>query len=334
VSRIDPITGALVQVVPVGDGPHSIAATRDTVWVSDEYDGTVTRIDSRTNRATRRIAVGSSPRGLVLAGSRLWVASGSFASLTHKGGTLTVVGAPVPGFDTIDPAKSWLPSTMDLAYDGLVAVHHAGGSAGLMLVPNLATTLPRPTDAGRTHTFTLRKGIRYSNGDEVKPEDIRRGVQRVLVLTQGNPSGYYYGILGGRQCAMQPARCDLSNGVVTDDARSTVTFHLTGPDPDFLYKLTNFVYATVRNPNFRQWSFAAKPNGYPDVIRWQRVPSTRAEDVSAVDTASQQVSRILAGQADITDPFLTQLPLEVATGLARQHPTLVHSDFSLSPFFE
>jgi len=334
VSRIDPITGALVQVVPVGDGPHSIAATRDTVWVSDEYDGTVTRIDSRTNRATRRIAVGSSPRGLVLAGSRLWVASGSFASLTHKGGTLTVVGAPVPGFDTIDPAKSWLPSTMDLAYDGLVAVHHAGGSAGLMLVPNLATTLPRPTDAGRTYTFTLRKGIRYSNGDEVKPEDIRRGVQRVLVLTQGNPSAYYYGILGGRQCAMQPARCDLSNGVVTDDARSTVTFHLTGPDPDFLYKLTNFVYATVRNPNFRQWSFAAKPNGYPDVIRWQRVPSTRAEDVSAVDTASQQVSRILAGQADITDPFLTQLPLEVATGLARQHPTLVHSDFSLSPFFE
>lgn len=78
-----------------------------------------------------------------------------------------------------------------------------------------------------------------------------------------------------------------------------MTFHLTQPDPDFLYKLTlTFAYilpattpgreartplpATgpylisrytpgqellmVRNPRFREWSAAAQPVGHPDQI--------------------------------------------------------------------
>ena len=82
----------------------------------------------------------------------------------------------------------------------------------------------------------------------------------------------------------------------TDDATSSVIFHLTAPDPDFLYELSNHVVATpprrtgqaraparccdravpdrqvpageelqlcVRNPYFRQWSFAAQPAGLP-----------------------------------------------------------------------
>ena len=31
--------------------------------------------------------------------------------------------------------------------------------------------------------------------------------------------------------------CDLSAGIVTNDAAGTVTFHLGQADPDFLYKL-------------------------------------------------------------------------------------------------
>ena len=35
-----------------------------------------------------------------------------------------------------------------------------------------------------------------------------------------------------------PIGCDLSEGIVADDRTGTVTFHLSQPDPDFLYKLT------------------------------------------------------------------------------------------------
>ena len=44
-------------------------------------------------------------------------------------------------------------------------------------------------------------------------------------------------IVGGAQCRKHPRRCDLSRGIVADDVAHTVTFHLTRPDPDFLYKL-------------------------------------------------------------------------------------------------
>jgi YVTN family beta-propeller protein len=368
VTRIDPATGRVVQVLEVGDGPHSVAATSDTVWVSNEYDGTITRIDPAANRVTRRIATGSSPRGLALIGSSLWVASGSFASPAHKGGTLTVVSAPIPGFDTIDPAKSWLPTVMALAYDGLVAQRHTGGAAGITLVPDLATTLPRPTNGGLTYTFTLRKGIRYSNGDEVQPEDIIRGLQRTLPYRGLHSAYYYYGIRGVRECAGHPAPCDLHGGVIADNATSKITFHLTERDPDFLYKLSTFVYATargtppgdittplpatgpymisgftkkdrkrqltmVRNPNFRQWSFAAKPDGYPDVIRWRRVPATAAEEKSPTATAADQVADILAGRADLNDPYLAGMPIELASSLARQHPAQLHYDVGMSTFY-
>ena len=40
--------------------------------------------------------------------------------------------------------------------DGLVAFNQVSGLAGAQLVPDLATSLPAPTDGGRTYTFRLR----------------------------------------------------------------------------------------------------------------------------------------------------------------------------------
>ena len=96
-------------------------------------------------------------------------------------------------------------------------------------------SLPSPTDGGTTYTFQLRGGIRYSNGEPLRPEDFRRALERDLILG-GND---YYGgpfadVVGGAACAAHPSRCDLSRGVVIDDAADTVTFHLVAPNPEFL----------------------------------------------------------------------------------------------------
>ena len=45
---------------------------------------------------------------------------------------------------------------------------------------------------------------------------------------------YYDGIVGAARCEQEPKRCDLSRGIVADDAARTVTFHLVAPDPEFL----------------------------------------------------------------------------------------------------
>jgi peptide/nickel transport system substrate-binding protein len=136
---------------------------------------------------------------------------------------------------------------LGLTSDGLVGYRRTGGLAGSELVPDLATALPGPTDGGRTYTFRLRDGIRYSTGVPVRPEDFRHELERVLMLGIGYPLSFYKGIVGARKCmvpnpnvnTVRPAggHCNLDRGITVDDAQHTVTFHLIAPDPDFLYKL-------------------------------------------------------------------------------------------------
>ena len=58
---------------------------------------------------------------------------------------------------------------MTITNDGLVTFKRVGGSDGATIVPDLATSVPLPTDGGRTYTFQLRRGIRYSTGAMVGP---------------------------------------------------------------------------------------------------------------------------------------------------------------------
>ena len=122
--------------------------------------------------------------------------------------------------------------------DGLVGFKYVGGSDGTQLVPNLATSLPTPTDAGKTYAFQLRKGIRFSNGAEPKASDVRATFERFFKAKhRRRRPGYYTSIRGGAACTKQPKACDLSDGIVTDDEAGTVTFCLTAADPEFLYRL-------------------------------------------------------------------------------------------------
>ena len=45
-----------------------------------------------------------------------------------------------------------------------------GGSAGFELVPDLAEAIPHPSDGGRAYVFHVRRGIRYSNGISLSPD--------------------------------------------------------------------------------------------------------------------------------------------------------------------
>ena len=78
VSKLDPATGTVTATIGVGDGPSSIVAAKDGVWVSDEFDATLRRIDPQTARVDRTVHLGSSPRGMAAAGSGVWVAARPF----------------------------------------------------------------------------------------------------------------------------------------------------------------------------------------------------------------------------------------------------------------
>ena len=357
VSRIDGRTG-VVTSHQVGDGPRTVVAGPDGVWVSNEYDATVVRLDPRTARPVRTIRTGGSPRGLALAGTTVWAAARAFASPDHRGGTLTVLGwggAAEYGTDPATVYEAEAGLALDVVYDHLVGRRQVPGGSDLTLVPDLATELPRPTDGGHTYTFTVRRGIRYSDGRVVRPADFRRGAQRALTTGGGNPA-FFTGIVGGAACLDRPEHCDLSRGITTDDATSTITFRLTAPDPDFLGRLTllvvptppgtpgptagdRFVPATgpyrigeyrkgeqltlVRNPYFRQWSYAAQPAGYPDAIRW-----------TSVATPGKQVAEVIAGRADLAVHLNTRPGRLDLRRLAVRYPSRLHMDPSFFMVYE
>ena len=111
--------------------------------------------------------------------------------------------------------------------DGLVAFNQASGLQGTQLVPDLAVSLPTPTDGGRTYTFRLRPNIRYSNGRPLKASDVRSTLERDFKV--GIQVPYYDGIVGAARCAKNAKRCDLSHGIV--DGRPREDGHLPSRRP-------------------------------------------------------------------------------------------------------
>ena len=159
--------------------------------------------------------------------ARLWVAAQA-ARGAHRGGTLRVEMSFLE--KERDPAVAYdsgMWNILNLTNDGLVGFKNVGGGEGAQVVPNLATSMPTPTDGGKTYAFRLRPEIGYSNGARMKASDVRASFERLFKA--GTPVDYFTKILGGSACLERPKACDLSHGIVTDDEAGTVTFHLTGP---------------------------------------------------------------------------------------------------------
>jgi YVTN family beta-propeller protein len=390
--RMDP-AGTIRDQINVGNGPSAVAAapTGDTVWVANDLDGTVSRFDAATSVVTTT-AVGGNPAGLTVGRDAVWVAVPSQSTLvkldlatgqvigqsnvgaspqslvqradelmftarvvegTHRGGELRMVNVPTLMPYTIDPSYGFGWQLSDLTNGALVTWKRVGGPDGLTLVPNLATTIPTSPDGGRTWTFQLRDGIRYSTGDPVRAGDVITSFARALGR-DGEWDGVIHGntsILGADSCVDSPT-CDLSDGITVDDDAGTVTFHLVEPDPDFLsntvaivplvpagtsgaqsvsplpatgpYMVDRFVPGSelhfVRNPMFRQWSAEAQPDGYVDSILFTAVSE---------GDPSQLVE---SGEADLMGPLF--ISAERLSQLRSRLPAQLHVAAPDQTFFE
>ncbi len=341
VSKIDSATGSVTATIPVGSGPDSLAVSQGSIWVANRYSATISKIDPSRNLVTSTITVGGGATTVSAAGGMVW--AGTRPLERHKGGTLRLLAhTPFP----IDPALNEYvrPLQADgLTGDGLVTYDHVSGPQGLQLVPDLAVAIPAAAESGNTYTFRLRPGIRYSDGRRLKAADFRRGIERLFRVSSW-ATDLFLGILGATDCNKPGARvCNLSRGIVTDDASRTVSFHLAAPDPNFLRTLaeggiafpvpagaplhpidstpipgtgpyriataSNTMIHYVRNPFFHEWSHAAQPDGNPDEIVWRLGMPVGAE-VRAIENGTADWS---------ADPIPAQLLGEVKTRFAGQY---------------
>ncbi|AVO36913.1 ABC transporter substrate-binding protein [Pukyongiella litopenaei] len=270
------------------------------------------------------------------------------AAQGSPGGTLRLLAKAAAG--TIDPHINYTLQYFQInymLYDGLVTFRKAGDETGFDVVADLAEALPEPENDGRTYTFKLRDGIKFSDGSDLTAADVLASFQRIFKVSGPTAGTFYNGIVGADACIAAPADCTLDGGVVIDEAAGTVTINLTAPDGEFLQKIAiphaailpaetpikdmgtdpvpgsgpymiesynpNERLKMVRNPHFEEWSAEAQPAGFPDEIDY---------DFGLTEEAA--VTAIQNGQADwMFDPPPPDRLAEIGTKYADQafvHP--------------
>ncbi|MDP9272503.1 MAG: ABC transporter substrate-binding protein, partial [Chloroflexota bacterium] len=346
VSRIDPKQDRVTGIVDVGGAPAGLAIDGTTLWVADAT-GAVERVDtlSPSGGTPVRVATVSAPQAIAIVGHEVWFASRA-SEASHRGGILRVVSTdPI----SLDPNAFTVPEFQSLIGDGLVGYRRIAGIAGSQLLPHLATAIPKPTDGGLTYAFHLRSGLRYSNGTPLRASDFVYAMERVFQVADPDfgdlGASFYSAVVGAAACLPAPVKhCDLSQGVVADDAAQSVTFHLTKPDPDFLYKLAiDFAFPVrkgtvpdnafaskpypgigpyqvasasettirlTRNTNFRSWDPQVRPVGFVNEVLW----------TSGIDP-EEQVKMVEAGTADY---MVDQIPADAFATLETNFTPQLH----------
>src|SRR5215217_3193703 len=96
-----------------------------------------------------------------------------------KGGTLKFANSG--DWDTLDPGETYYGYSWNFARlygRSLLTFKAAPGEASNELVPDLAEDLGKPTDNGKTWTYTIKKGVKFEDGTEVTSKDVAYAVAR------------------------------------------------------------------------------------------------------------------------------------------------------------
>jgi peptide/nickel transport system substrate-binding protein len=179
---------------------------------------------------------------LAACGSKKKTSSGTTqaAGAVKGGGTIKIGTVGPDNYDPVMFQTVQANSALHLVYTPLLAYKDATGAEGSKLVPGVADSIPAPTNGGKTYTFHIRSGLKYSDGEPVKASDWENVMKRMLFL--GGPfSSFYFPIEGTDKYVAAKKKDAPITGIKVDDAAGTITVNLTKPDTRFLFAvaLTN-----------------------------------------------------------------------------------------------
>ena len=170
-------------------------------------------------------------------------------SKAHKGGVLRVNQSGTD-FDTVDPGLAYVTNDWAMLYTTqmlLVNFPEKNGEAGSVLFPEAATSFPTVSSNGKTYTFHIRPGLKFSDGSPVTAASYQRAWERNLSPKMGSPYGvndqFQKVVVGGED--FLAGKTQHISGITAKGL--TLTFHLTKPNPTFVSYLS------------MQWFGAVKP---------------------------------------------------------------------------
>ena len=169
--------------------------------------------------------------------------SGGASGAPTKGGTLTIL-TPATQIH-LDPAKS---QNLAITTLGLIVrrltTWQITPDAPAKVVPDLATNIGTPSDGGKTWTYTLKDGLKFSDGSPITSTDIKYGVERSFAPELSGGLSYHKSLLVGGSTYTGPYTGGDLASISTPDAK-TIVFHLTSAYGDWPWIASMPAFAPV-----------------------------------------------------------------------------------------
>ena len=166
---------------------------------------------------------------------------------TKTGGTLKLISTS--DCDSWDPGRTyygWCWNMQRLLSRSLMGYETLNGTK-FKIAPDLATAAGKPAANFTQWTYTLKSGLKFSNGAPITPMDVKYGVERLFAtdVINGGPSSYFINTIKHPSSYLGPYKSgDLSSITTTS---TTITFNLKSPYADFNYLMAMAASAPVPN---------------------------------------------------------------------------------------
>ncbi|WP_410665107.1 ABC transporter substrate-binding protein [Amycolatopsis sp. lyj-84] len=133
-----------------------------------------------------------------------------------------------------DPAKSGslVVTALGLVHRRLTSWKVAPGQ-DTTIVPDLATDTGRPTEGGKTWTFTLKDNVKYNDGSPIKAQDIKWGLERTYAAAFSGGLTYHKDLLSPGLAYKGPFEGGKELDSIETPDDKTIVFHLARPYGDW-----------------------------------------------------------------------------------------------------
>ncbi|MDQ3615165.1 MAG: ABC transporter substrate-binding protein [Actinomycetota bacterium] len=176
-----------------------------------------------------------------------------------QGGTLTVGTAQVP--PSFDPTQAYYGDSVAIL-KGLVTrslTQLVDVDGQMVLMPDMATDLGRPNETNTEWTFTLKKGLKYEDGSEVKTADVVYAIERTFATSElpGGPPYNKMFFLDGATYKGPFSDVENYRGVVADGR--DITLRMARPFPDMDYYASFPAFTAIPRERDNPSTYGTRP---------------------------------------------------------------------------
>ena len=243
-------------------------------------------------RLTRSIAMAAIGVGLLVASSFAGAASASSPQAAgsgeaKRGGTLRL-NVSNTDFEFTDPAMSYDAIGWQMLYAvNVTLLNYPDKPApeGTRLVPEAAAGFPRVSRDGKTYTFTVRSGLKFSDGSPLTAAAFKRAIERAADPQQASPAiAFLHDVVGADERNLGKARS--VTGVTANG--QTLVVKLKQANPTLLAELAMPFFGAVKP------SMAIDPKGisvFPSAGPYRIVSRTIGQSLTLARNPNYKGSR-------------------------------------------